>query len=217
MPYNVTTSFVHEHADAYTSANHHKYVGGGPLYHFFLGRFHRCLDAMVAATRPRTLLDAGCGEGFIAHYLKQRHPGWQITGCDVSAPAIRYARQHASTAADFQVGSLYDLPLAADAFDTVLCSEVLEHLEHPDQAVAELKRVARRFVVVTVPREPYFRALSALGQVLGRSPDPGHVNFWTARGFETFMEEHFEQPAFERVHIFQLAAARVGGPRAAWS
>lgn len=196
------------HPDAYTSTNHHKYAHGGPLYHFFLGRFHRRLDAMVAATQPRTLLDAGCGEGFVAAYLKERHPAWQITGCDASAPAIRYAREHAGAAADFQTADLYDLPYADGAFDTVLCSEVLEHLAHPAQAAAELRRVARRFVVVTVPREPYFRALSWLGQALGRSPDPGHVNHWTARGFEAFMAAHFAQPAFARVHIFQLAMAR---------
>ena len=193
---------------SYGSSNHHKYASGGPLYHFFLGRFHRKIDALVAASQPCTVLDAGCGEGFIAGYLKQRHPDWQITGVDASAAAIDYAQAHFGTAATFQTGDVRALPFEDGAFDVVLCSEVLEHLARPCAAVRELKRVARQRVVLTVPREPYFDALSRLGRWLGRSPDPGHVNFWTKSSFQTFVWRYFDAPRFATAHIFQLAAAR---------
>ena len=192
---------------SYASTNHHKYAGGGPLYQVFLSSFHRKMDALVAAARPRTVLDAGCGEGFVSSYLKQRHPGWQVTGVDANAPAIAYAQAHFGAAVTFQTGNVYALPFEDDAFDAVLCSEVLEHLARPAAAVCELKRVARQGVVLTVPREPYFELLSRLGRWLGRSPDPGHVNFWTKGAFRAFVRQHFDAPRFTTAHVFQLAAA----------
>ncbi len=195
--------------DAYTSANHQKYASGGRFYRWQLGRFLRKLHAMTAATAPRTVLDAGCGEGFVTGYLKKRSRAWQITGVDLSASAIAYAKAHFGHAVDFRTGSLYDLPFDDGAFDTVVCSEVLEHLDEPARAAQELRRVARRGVVLSVPREPYFEALVRLGRLLGRSPDPGHVNHWTRRGFRRFVERHFGEAAFEAVHIYQLACARL--------
>jgi uncharacterized protein YbaR (Trm112 family) len=44
---------------------------------------------------------------------------------------------------------LPQLPFADGAFDLVLCSEVLEHLVHPVEALAELVRIAKRYVVFT--------------------------------------------------------------------
>lgn len=194
-----------------TSANLDKYASDSRLYWQFLGAFHDALLGMVRATAPGSVLDAGCGEGFVTALLARELPDATLQGIDVSPDAIAYARQHHNHCATFHTGSLYVLPFPDGAFDTVVCSEVLEHLEDPDAAVAELKRVARRAVVITVPREPYFRVLNGLGRVLGRAPDPGHVNFWTKQSFQAFIHRHFETPSFAWKHIFQLASARLDG------
>lgn len=125
---------------------------------------------------------------------------------DLSEAAICYARCHTNgSGARYITGDLYALPFEDDTFDTVLCSEVLEHLDHPGRAFRELRRVARRAVVVSVPREPYFRWLSGAGRALGLSPDPGHVNFWTKPGFQRFVRSHLSQPQFRTKHVYQLA------------
>jgi SAM-dependent methyltransferase len=49
----------------------------------------------------------------------------------------------------FVVGDVEALPFADRAFDFVICSHVLEHLEHPERAVAELQRVAPRGYIET--------------------------------------------------------------------
>lgn len=194
---------------SYASTNHHKYARGGPIYRAFLGRFQETLAGLVASFRPESVLDAGCGEGFVAAGLKRRLPGLRIAGIDADPRAVAYARAHHGAVGTFETASVYDLPFPQGSFDVVLCSEVLEHLETPARALAELRRVARVGVVVTVPREPYFEALSRLGRLLGTAPDPGHVQHWTRRSFERFLAGELEDPAVTTCHVFLLASARV--------
>ncbi|MHC4911996.1 MAG: class I SAM-dependent methyltransferase [Planctomycetota bacterium] len=82
-------------------------------------------------------------------------------------------------------GSIYELPFADNSFDTVMCSEVLEHLTEPDKGIRELLRVCRRWLVVSVPREPVWRMLNILrGAYLSRFGNtPDHLQHWTRRDF----------------------------------
>jgi SAM-dependent methyltransferase len=196
----------------HSSPNLHKYTSGGRLYHWHLRQFMHVLYDTLAQTAPQSVLDAGCGEGFVTRFLRRQNADWRLTGIDVSAEAVAYARRHADHEAGdarYCCGNLYDLPFDDDAFDTVLCSEVLEHLDHPDRAFGELHRVARRSVVVSVPREPYFQWLNDLGRALNLSPDPGHVNFWDHDGFRQFVRRHLRRPHFRTKHIYQVACGRV--------
>jgi len=194
---------------SYTSANHHKYTTKNRLYQWHLQTVLNSIYTMLETTAPRTVLDAGCGEGFVAAYLLRRNPQLRITGLDVSEGALAYARAHVDEAVTFRSGSLYKLPFSDNSFDTVLCSEVLEHVDDPDRAVRELKRVTRRHALLTVPYEPYFQKLNMLGQRLGLSPDPGHVNFWTKKGFQAFVRAHFDEATFAWKHLYQLAVCRI--------
>ena len=196
-------------ADAYQSSNHHKYTIDNRFYQWHLGRFMRRMYELLMEAEPRRVLDAGCGEGFVVDYLARQNPDLELTGVDLSEGAIAYAQDRFGDRGTFRTGSVYELPFPDDAFDAVVCSEVLEHLDDPDRAVRELKRVARSHVLITVPREPYFKWLNDLGRLLRISPDPGHVNFWTTATFPPFVGEHFERVAYDRVHIYQLALAEV--------
>ena len=77
------------------------------------------------------------------------------------------------------------LPCDDDEFDLATAIEVLEHVPDPEQTVSEMARVARRHLLVSVPREPLWRALNmargAYLRDLGNTP--GHVNHFTKRGF----------------------------------
>lgn len=191
--------------DTYGSSNLHKYESESRLYQWHLDAFHDTLSDLVAEADPATLLDAGCGEGVVTELIRRRHPHLELTGIDLSGPAIAYARHEYGSEIRFEVGSLYDLPYEASAFDTVLCSEVLEHLERPKEALMELGRVAREHVLLTVPLEPYFEVTNRIGRWLGLSPDPGHVQFWTHRGFRRLVRDHLVDPAFRTKHVYQLA------------
>ncbi len=193
----------------YFSPNYHKYNGHSRFYTRHLERFMDAYTGMLAGTHPHTVLDAGCGEGYATDFMARRLPDVQFTGLDLSEDAVAFARQQFGGAATYRQGSLYNLPFEADAFDAVVCSEVLEHLDDPTRALVELTRVARHHVLLTVPREPIFKWLNDVGRALGFSPDPGHVNFWTPRAFEAFVRAHFSEGEF-RVHgIYQMALVPV--------
>ncbi|MBI5851580.1 MAG: class I SAM-dependent methyltransferase [Planctomycetes bacterium] len=102
----------------------------------------RALDEIEFAS----FLDVGCAEGYLA-WVVRRLFGARVAGADLSIEACRRA------------GELFDvdacacdaerLPFRDGAFDVVLCSETIEHVEHPLHVMLELQRVARRAVVFT--------------------------------------------------------------------
>jgi SAM-dependent methyltransferase len=84
------------------------------------------------------------------------------------------------------------LAFADDEFDLVAATEVLEHVSDPERALAEMARVARRWLLVSVPHEPLWRVLNvargAYLRDLGNTP--GHLNHWTRAGFQRLLGSH---------------------------
>lgn len=192
-----------------SSRNLARHATDNRLYQWHTRVFMDRIAELLERSGAETVLDAGCGEGFVADHLKAALPHLRITGLDASAEAVEYAREHYAHAASYHVGSVYALPFDDDAFDLVLCSEVLEHLDRPDDALAELRRVARRHVAVTVPLEPIFDTLTRINLRLGIGGDPGHVNFWTRRGFERFVGRHFDRVETGTTLVYNWALAEL--------
>ena len=71
---------------------------------------------------------------------------------------------------------------------------MLEHVPDPERTLAEMARVAARHLLVSVPREPLWRALNvargAYVRELGNTP--GHVNHWSKRSFVALAGRHGE-------------------------
>jgi ubiquinone/menaquinone biosynthesis C-methylase UbiE len=109
------------------------------------------IAAIVDAAAGR-VLDVGCGNGAVAEQLALA--GRRVVAVDVThGSAIATRRRAGVTVA---VAGLPDLPFRDRAFDTVVCSHTLEHIPDLWRAAAELRRVARR-VVVVVPCQRYYR------------------------------------------------------------
>lgn len=195
--------------ETYDSPNIRKYRTNNWLYRKHIEEFQECLFELLARSEPSSVLDAGCGEGFVVEYLKRRDPSLEVTGVDKDHKAVTYAREVMSVEAAFRTDDLYDLSFSDASFDTVICSEVLEHLKRPERAVEELKRVARSHVLITVPREPIFQWVNNLGQWMGICPDPGHRQFWSHKEFRSFIHHYLDEPAFRTKHVYQLALGKV--------
>jgi SAM-dependent methyltransferase len=114
-------------------------------------------------------------------------------GLDLSIAALQLARKRVDEA-NWVGGSALDLPFANDSFDAVVCLEVLEHLHDPELALLELTRVARSWLVLSVPNEPLFQGANLLrGKNLRRwGNDPGHVHHWSYFEFRSFVDPHLE-------------------------
>lgn len=173
-----------------------KYGSRNPVVRWIMRGFEDALSELVARAAPSSVHEIGCGEGYwVLHW--NRH-GLVARGTDFSTEVIRLARLNAAQegiAADFfQVRSIYDLEPGRDGADLVVCCEVLEHLERPDEALRALQRVVRSHLIVSVPREPIWRLLNlARGKYvphLGNTP--GHLQHWSSRGFTQLMAKYFE-------------------------
>ena len=139
--------------------------------------------------------EVGCGEGELSRRLAAR--GLRVRGTDSSAEVIQEARRRASDAevsAEFRVAPVEELEPAGDAAELIVCCEVMEHLPDPETALPVVASLASPWAILSVPREPLWRALNIarlkyLGD-LGNTP--GHLNHWSRRAFVRFLEPSFE-------------------------
>ncbi|GAA4017018.1 class I SAM-dependent methyltransferase [Hymenobacter fastidiosus] len=90
--------------------------------------------------KDTALLEVGCSGGPLLQRL--RHEGYtNLTGIDLSAPAIALARRRQVPNVQVMDGARLSFPTAA--FDVVVASDVLEHIEDEQQALREWLRVLR--------------------------------------------------------------------------
>ncbi|HEV3408520.1 MAG TPA: class I SAM-dependent methyltransferase, partial [Gaiellaceae bacterium] len=161
-----------------------KYGTRNPVARYLVERFLRAVDEAVGELSPRSVLDAGCGEGTVTERIARRLPDASVVGLDVGDPGLLAQwGERAGGNLTFHAGSAYSLPYADGAFELACALEVLEHLERPAAGLDELARVSSRALVVSVPREPLWRVLNvASGRyVRARGNTPGHVNHWSRR------------------------------------
>lgn len=165
--------------------------GTNPLIGALSSRFVRQLEAMVERLPaiPTTILDVGCAEGTVAHRLVQL-TGAEVTGFDLDDPAITQA--WADGPGELVTGDAHALPFEDKSFDLVLGLEVLEHVADPHLVLAEMVRVTKRPLILSVPNEPFFRMgnLLTCRHVRSLGNTPGHWNHWTPISFQALVSKH---------------------------
>lgn len=91
--------------------------------------------------------------------------------------------------------SVYELSHKDKSFDIVFLLEVLEHLDKPEMALAEISRVLKDdgVLVLGVPREPLWRVLNmSRGRYLfSLGNTTGHLNHWSSKGIVKYIEAYF--------------------------
>ena len=97
-----------------------------------------------------TMLDVGCGEGRHIFGIMQNYPEMKCIGLDMDDDSLVKAEEGyeffesiSNAGAEFLKGSAYSLPFQNNSLDLVVCSEVLEHLHHYNDAVKEIHRVLK--------------------------------------------------------------------------
>jgi 2-polyprenyl-6-hydroxyphenyl methylase/3-demethylubiquinone-9 3-methyltransferase len=107
-----------------------------------LERIANDLQAQGKSHEQAHLLDVGCGAGFLTHFMAQA--GLQVTGLDASESSLKVARSSDSTQSiDYILGDARKLPFETGSFDYVCAMDFLEHVEDPQNVIAEIARVLK--------------------------------------------------------------------------
>lgn len=113
----------------------------------------RCIAAIIAEVAGASVCDIGCGTGALLRRVQAARPDvTALTGVDFTA-----GPELADPGITYLAARIEDLPFADGAFDTVICTHVIEHILDYRRAIAELRRVARRRLIIVVPREREYR------------------------------------------------------------
>ncbi len=176
-----------------TGNTYDKYGSSNPLVRRLMAGFERDLDGLLELADPGSLLDVGCGEGVLVERWARRLEGRRVVGIDLEEDSIQagWAQRQAPNL-EYRVQRAEDLPFADGEFALASAIEVLEHVPDPTHTLAEMARCAQRHLLVSVPREPLWRALNmargAYWRELGNTP--GHLNHWSRRSFTALLSRY---------------------------
>ena len=138
------------------------------------------VDAIVrlAGSTLGSVVDVGAGDGVVTREIHERKVASRITALEISSSGIRKIESLgiASAVARFDG---YSIPFGDKAFDTAVCSHVVEHVEHERLFLREVGRIAKRCVFV-VPLEGGLR-----GRIDRRM---GHINYYSPLTFRNLIE-----------------------------
>ena len=196
-----------------TGNTYDKYGSTNPVVRRLMGAFERTLDELFAQADPQSLLDVGCGEAVLTHKWAQRLGGRRVVGIDLDDPQLHALwEQRQAPNLTYKVMKAENLPFADGEFDVATAIEVLEHVPDPAHTVAEMARVASGHLLVSVPREPMWRALNmargAYWKALGNTP--GHLNHWSKRSFVQLLSRHGEVVEARSPFPWTMLLVRVG-------
>ncbi|OAP41359.1 methyltransferase [Sinorhizobium glycinis] len=124
-----------------------------PRVHEGTDNSEACIRKIVAEVRGTSVCDVGCGTGALLNRIRSGNPGvGRLTGVDFAI-----ADAAAIDGVEYVAAMIENLPFRDGEFDTVVCTHVIEHILDYRRAIAELRRITRRRLVIVVPREREYR------------------------------------------------------------
>ena len=175
-----------------------KYGSANPVVRRLMSGFEGTLARLFTRAAPESVLDVGCGEGLLTYKWAQALGDRPVLGVDLADAKLEAewgTRERANL--EFRAmpaEELQELPFPDSSFDLAAAIEVLEHVPDPERTLAEMARVAGRHLLVSVPREPLWRALNVArgSYVRDLGNTPGHLNHWSKESFVRMAGRHGE-------------------------
>lgn len=196
-----------------TGNTYDKYGSANPVVRRLMAGFERDTFQLLIRAQPSSILDVGCGEGVLTERWADHLPNGRVVGIDLDDPKLAEEwSQRSRPNLEFCAGTGDSLPYGDGEFEAATAMEVLEHVPDPDAVLREMARVASRWLIVSVPREPLWRALNmargAYLRDLGNTP--GHLNHWSKRRFADLLARHGELVELRSPFPWTMALVRVG-------
>jgi SAM-dependent methyltransferase len=181
-------------AHKYTEEGQGK-IGAKLLDNYFIAVADLVQQSKVGERQGAAAIELGCGEGFSTQRLKNLLPEGVKLEASEFVDALVPKAQANNPGITITQESVYELKHADDSYDLVFLLEVLEHLDYPDKALAEIRRILKPggYLVLGVPREYLWCALNLarLKYVKRLGNTPGHLNHWSTMGIKNYVTKHF--------------------------
>jgi SAM-dependent methyltransferase len=184
----------------------------GAAYERFMGRWSRAAGKVfldwIAPTPGACWLDVGCGTGSFTELIVDMCSPASVSAIDPEQAQIDHARNGpVANRAHFEVGHAEVLPFAHGTFDIVVSGLVLNFIPDGNQALSEMRRVARRrgtiggyvwdFAAELSPTWPLRVGLRELGALIGPTPGAGNSSL-------TGLKALFERAGLEGVETSSI-------------
>lgn len=103
-----------------------------------------------------TFADIGCAEGLYVKYVSSIHDETFCIGVDIARAFVEKAKGNSKMLnTEYIMCDVRNLPFKDKSVDLLLCSEVLEHIHNYRKSLAELFRVAKKYLVISFPGHSY--------------------------------------------------------------
>jgi hypothetical protein len=170
--------------------NLQKHLNANRAQQFLIDRFHRQIVDLVRANGRFPPARLRLRRGVCSRLPAPERSKGNGRGADLRPEAIRWAKANLLPDLNGTAADIHRLPFAANSFPLVMSLEVLEHIPDSGLGLRELLRVSSRYILVSVPHEPFFRGANFLrGKHLARwGNDPEHLHNYNGRGFRQLVE-----------------------------
>ncbi len=128
-----------------------------------------------------TILDVGCGEGITLEKLIKKLPDKNIKGIDYIQENVEICKKQSLPV---EYGSVYSLKEKDNSIDSVIFSEVIEHLTNHKKALREINRVLNPngSLIIVFPNDRIFKISRILTFKLKEAfYNPGHIKQWSPK------------------------------------
>ncbi|MBI4641880.1 MAG: class I SAM-dependent methyltransferase [Candidatus Tectomicrobia bacterium] len=146
----------------------------------------RIIRRLLQTLRFDSLIDVGCGSGALLSELSLDNHDIKLAGIDISPYVIEQNRERFKKIQFYQMDIEKEHPY--ERFDVVVCSEVLEHTDDPGKVIANLKSLANRYLIMTVPS----------GKVYPLDKGFGHIRHFNGR----YLKREIERDSFRISDLF---------------
>lgn len=163
---------------------------GQKLYPFKNGKAElprvRRVMSFLHGVEFETLLDVGSGRGVFLLPFMAEFPDVKITSLDLLEKRVTFLNELAAggySQLTAMQKNLCDQPFPEDCFDVVTLLEVLEHIPEVEKAITAAVKMAKKYVVVTVPSKP--------------DDNPEHIHLLT----KEILTDLFRRAGCEKLHF----------------
>lgn len=168
-----------------------KYENTGIIAKYLVNSYFKAVSILISKIEDiESAHEIGVGEGRSTMRLVEMVPN--LSGSEFVEDLVSIAKKNNPNLSIFSE-SVYELKYDDNHVDLVFLLEVLEHLDYPKLALAEIKRVSKKYLILGVPREPIwcFLNMCRLKYIKDFGNTPGHLNHWSKKELIKLVEKEF--------------------------